>query len=325
MTFLDLCSQQSNFFPVQIPDLVESFVGRQQVEKNIKVIREKIKNNKIIFHTWDHTGFLVYKNYKFAEFKIILGEHYESNDWIITTSCKNNFFKNHFQNFDNFLQFIQLGSASEFHLITHDTKIKDFLFLNGKAHPHRIELAREMIKHNLLDNSIWSFNDDNVVHRKIEQHYEWPAYRNKIFDGYSDYSRMVYPPQYNDTRCSVIAETLDDDQIPFISEKTAKAMMAGHVFVILSGKNFLKNLHGLGFKTFSHVFDEGYDEGDTRSARIYRIINTLKYIKACDYKKLYKDTKEIRDHNRQLIMNYKKFNDLNLLEFEKAKQYLARY
>lgn len=325
MTFFDLCSQQKNFFVVQIPNFVESFVGKEQVDKNIKIVQEQIKSNKIVFHTWDHTGFLVYPNYKFAGFKNILGEHYDSNNWIITTSCKNNFFKNHFQNFDNFLQFIQLGGTSEFHLVNHDKKIKDFLFLNGKPHPHRIELAREMMKYNLLDNSVWSFNDDNVVHRKIEEQYEWPNYRNKIFDGYSDFSRMVYPPQYNDTRCSVIAETLDDDHIPFVSEKTAKAMMAGHVFVILSGRNFLKSLHSLGFKTFSSVFDESYDEGETRSARIYRIINTLRHIKECDHNRLYNDTKEIREHNRKLIMDNKKFYDLNLREFEHAKEYLARY
>ena len=325
MTFLDLCFQQKNFFPVLIPDFVESFIGKEQVNKNIKIVQEKIKNNKIIFHTWDHTGFLVYPNYKFAGFENILGEYYNSNNWIITTSCKNNFFKNHFQNFDNFLQFIQLGSASDFHLINHNNKTRDFLFLNGKAHPHRIELAKEMIKHRLLDNSVWSFNDDNVAHTKIEEQYEWPIYRNNIFDGYSDFSRMVYPPQYNDTRCSIIAETLDDDNIPFISEKTAKAIMAGHIFVILSGRHFLKSLHDLGFKTFSSVFDESYDEAETRSGRIYRIINTLKYIKECDTTKLYNDTKEIREHNRRLIMNTNMFSNLNLQEFELAKEYLARY
>jgi len=326
MTFFEFCFQHKNFFPAQITDFVESFVGKEQVDENIKIVQEKIKNtHKIIFYTWDHTGFLVYPNYRFAGFEKILGDHYNSNNWIITTSCKNNFFKNHFQNFDNFLQFIQLGGASDFHSINHDKKTKDFLFLNGKAHPHRVELAKEMIKYRLLDNSVWCFNDDNVAHKKLEEQYEWPIYRNKVFDGYSDFSRMVYPPQYNDTKCSVIAETLDDDHIPFISEKTAKAMMAGHIFVILSGINFLKNLRSLGFKTFSSVFDESYDDAEIRSGRIYRIINTLRYIKECDYVKLYKDTQEIREHNRKLIMDQKKFSDLNLQEFTRAREYLARY
>jgi len=41
--------------------------------------------------------------------------------------------------------------------------------------------------------------------------------------------------------------------------------------------------------------------------------------------KLYKDTQEIREHNRKLIMDQKKFSDLNLQEFTRAREYLARY
>lgn len=323
-TFHEL-SIKENIHVAQITDFSETLVGSIQLKKNIETVREKIKDHKVLFYTWDHTAFLIYPTYKFAGFENILGNHYKGKDWCVSTSCKNNYFDNHFQNFDNFLQFIQLGGSSSFQELDHSKKSKDFLFLNGKPHPHRVELVREMLKHGLLENSVWSFNDDNVAHKKIDAMYEWPNYQNKVFDGYSDHSRMVHPVQYNDTVCSMITETLEDDSIPFISEKTAKSMMAGHLFVILSGRHFLRGLHSLGFKTFSFAFDESYDDAETRSARIYRIINTLRYIKECDYVKLYKDTREIREHNQKLIMDKKKFSDLNLQEFTRAGEYLARY
>ena len=64
------------------------------------------------------------------------------------------------------------------------------------------------------------------------------------------------------TWISVIAETLHNNKIFFPTEKTAKPMLSNKPFIVLAGKHFLKNLKSLGFKTFSPVIDESYDEID---------------------------------------------------------------
>jgi len=64
---------------------------------------------------------------------------------------------------------------------------------------------------------------------------------------------------YNRTAYSIVAETGTDNRYSFFTEKTAKPIMARRLFVMFSGRGFLKNLHNLGYQTFGNVIDESYD------------------------------------------------------------------
>jgi hypothetical protein len=119
----------------------------------------------------------------------------------------------------------------------------------------------------------------------------------------------------------VIAETLNDNNIHYISEKTFKSLAAGHLFVVLSGAGFLKNLQSRGFKTFSDFYDESYDNELSLEKRIAKIISTLKYIKSCDYKKLYQETESIRKHNQQLMLDTAKIDSFNKQQYNKITNY----
>jgi hypothetical protein len=88
-------------------------------------------------------------------------------------------------------------------------------------------------------------------------------------------------------------------------------LAAGHLFVVLSGAGFLKNLQVRGFKTFSDFYDESYDNELILEKRIAKIISTLKYIKSCDHRKLYQETESIRTHNQQLMLNIAKIDSFN--------------
>jgi hypothetical protein len=73
------------------------------------------------------------------------------------------------------------------------------------------------------------------------------------------------------------------------TEKTYKSMIYRHPFLVYGGKYQLKRTREYGFNTFSHIFDESYDNLNTTWERIYHINNqveTLNKMSNIDFKKL---------------------------------------
>lgn len=85
--------------------------------------------------------------------------------------------------------------------------------------------------------------------------------------------KFMYPSQvlplkvYKETAYSIVCETHVDKRFSFFTEKVAKPMIAGRLFVAISGKHYLRNLRSLGFKTFGNIIDESYDEIDVHQDR----------------------------------------------------------
>jgi len=311
-------SENNNYKVLRLENYLYGWHDKTHVDEHILIARETIKKHNIVFYTSEHTGILLYPEHRFAGFEKILQENYNTKKWIISTPGANKFFGDrHFLNRDNTADFFRVNKELN---INHDNKTKDFLFLNGKSTPTRVKLAREMKHNRLLENSVWSFNDAEFKNI-IEDRYEWPQWQGKHIDFYCAETRMVHPLQYGDTICSVIAETLDDFNIHYISEKTFKSLAAGHLFVVLSGAGFLKNLQSYGFKTFSNFFDESYDEEFNLEKRIAKIVSTLKYIKSCDYKKIYQETEDIRKHNQQLMLDTAGIDSFNREQYNNIKDY----
>ena len=68
---------------------------------------------------------------------------------------------------------------------------------------------------------------------------------------------------YSDSYASIVLETLFDAEQSggaFITEKTFKAVLHGHPFVIFGCVGTLATLRRLGYRTFDHVINNGYDE-----------------------------------------------------------------
>lgn len=313
-------SQNHKYKILRLENYLLGWHDRAHVDGHVSIAREAIKEHNIIFYTSEHTGILLYPEHRFAGFENILQENYNTRKWIISTPGANNFFGDrHFLNQDNTADFFRVNKELD---VNHHNKTKDFLFLNGKSTPARVKLARGMKHNQLLDNSVWSFNDAEFKNI-IENRYEWPQWRGKHIDFYCAETRMVHPLQYGDTVCSVIAETLDDNNIHYISEKTFRSLAAGHLFVVLSGAGFLKNLQVRGFKTFSDFYDESYDNELILEKRIAKIISTLRYIKGCDYRKLYQETESIRKHNQQLMLDTAKINSFNEQQYNNITNYFS--
>ena len=298
------------------PRANDIYVG-QQIQK----VRDAIDTRNIVFTDWEHQRVLRYDSgYNFVGFKAILGENYQTNKWAVSvpTFGHKDFGEHQFSNLDMLIYVNSFNKDYDVAKIDHSNKPKDFLFLPGKPREFRVYLLKELLSENLLERSVWSASSGfnwNTFEKLLPLKYEIPKWHGKKVIGFDDTTRQVHHLMYNDTSCSIVAETLIDNDCHYITEKTCKPLMAEHVFVILSGMGFLKNLRDLGFKTFHDYIDESYDQCANLTDRVNGIIKTCKQIKSMDKKKLYEDTVTIRRHNRELFFSkefYNKFNDRHM-------------
>ena len=111
---------------------------------------------------------------------------------------------------------------------------------------------------------------------------------------------------------NIVTETSFQDNELFISEKILKPIIGYQPFIVLGPQNYLKELKKLGFKTFSHIWDESYDSIESASKRYERVIKLILDLnkKSIDeLNKIYKSVKDICIYNRNHI---KKLNNDSL-------------
>ena len=185
-----------------------------------------------------------------------------------------------------------------------------FLFLNGRARPHRKYIYERFRRNGLLDHALWTMLDakPNVARsfkfvedgldvmatssqlQRLPDHYEVDRYRNPVF-GFIDEDRSflkqelfrlewgdIYlePAPYIDTYFSLITETVCAESTrSFRTEKTAKPLAMGHPFIIASNSGFYRDLHNLGFRTFAGIIDESFDEIENAQQRMDRVIDVV--------------------------------------------------
>jgi len=180
----------------------------------------------------------------------------------------------------------------------HSHKKYDFLYLNKQPRSHRVKLYEKLIKNKSLDTSLYSFTDyKNPV--KLNSNYELPWIDIKQKYPKYGFDQDIYEKPYNETGCSIVSETNDNDTDVFMTEKIWKPIIAGQVFVVHGNYQYLKKLREIGFKTFESVFDESYDEIQDPNKRIDALAELIQKLKGSNWNVLYKQTEDIREHNRK--------------------------
>lgn len=140
------------------------------------------------------------------------------------------------------------------------------------------------------DNLWWPYVSDNL-------NSDW-----EVMEDLTDLvSRTVPWEIYRQTKYSVVCETLWEYSDFFLTEKTTKPMWAKRVFVVLSGKHFLKNLRELGFLTFGEIIDESYDDIDNPYQRWKSAIDELENLTRQDYSTVCKKIEYIVEHNHKVL------------------------
>lgn len=112
---------------------------------------------------------------------------------------------------------------------------------------------------------------------------------------------------YENSHFSLIPETYmgGNTDIFQCTEKTIKAVIHRHPFMVYSNKDFLKRMKNYGFKSFGEYIDESYDDILNPVDKIHAIntqaerLNNMHYI---EFKKLMWDMSSITTYNYQVIM-----------------------
>jgi hypothetical protein len=184
-----------------------------------------------------------------------------------------------------------------------------FLFLNGRARPHRKYLYERFRQQGILEQSLWTMlesrpsvsrsfriqsGDVNLMAtpselRWLPAQYEVEQYQNATINPGPANRTLVKHELFNntwgeiylkaepycDTYFSLVTETVVEQPWPFRTEKIAKPLMMGHPFIVATSPGYYQDLHRLGFQTFGHVIDESFDRIDNHQDRMDRIITIV--------------------------------------------------
>ena len=202
-----------------------------------------------------------------------------------------------------------------------------FLFLNGRTRAHRKYLIERLRDHGLLQHSLWTNLDTSPVPpqtniygdictrpselKLLPSHYEVPVYRiNQHSDYHSRFAKdelfggtwgdiYLNADAYIDTYFSVVSETVFDYPYSLRSEKIYKPIAIGHPFVAVANRGFYRDLHQAGFRTFSKLIDESFDQIDNNQDRLDRIVAVVQDLCSQDLQAFLVAAQEITVYNQQ--------------------------
>ena len=201
----------------------------------------------------------------------------------------------------------------------HSDKKYDFLYLNKMPRKHRVKLYNKLKAKGVLDNSLHSYWPD----RKLPAEYELPWAQD-----YPEYGmdQDIFEKPYNDTTCSIVSETNDNDTDVFMTEKIWKPIIAQQFFVVHGNYLYLQKLKEMGFKTFNNYFEEVYDLDRDPDVRINTIVDVCDRLRDAPWRDMYLQSQALRQYNFDNFFNEKNLGEqinktLNLfLEFADSSQ-----
>ena len=189
-----------------------------------------------------------------------------------------------------------------------------FLFLNGRGRPHREAALRKLRARNLLENSLWTnLDSNNGPLRTLPPEYEVSRYKNNAttdhyikFELFNNEWGEIYlePRPYINTYFSLISETVFDIPYSFRTEKTWKPIVMGHPWIAIANRGFYRDMHNMGFQTYSHVIDESFDSIDNSEDRLDKIVEVVQDLCQQDLaaflQECYNVSKYNQHHHREL-------------------------
>jgi hypothetical protein len=113
---------------------------------------------------------------------------------------------------------------------------------------------------------------------------------------------------FEDSYLNVVLEThLDVDQSngAFLTEKTFKPIKNSQLFVIFGGSGSIKQLRIMGYRTFDHVIDHGYDDIKNNTQRWNLACQEFERLMQTDLHSLYQQCQNDLEHNQQLFLSSK--------------------
>lgn len=207
-----------------------------------------------------------------------------------------------------------------------------FLFLNGRARPHRKYLLERLRLQGHLDHSLWTMLDGrgsgtrtfSLIHDGVDlmtqntpitmlpDQYEVSRYRGRrpISDHPHHFAKYelfdnewgdiyINPAPYTDTYFSLVTETVFDSPHSFRTEKIAKPLAMAHPWICATGPGFYRDLRNLGFQTFDGIIDESFDTIDDPRDRMDRILDIVDHLCSGDMSSFLDACEPICKYNQQ--------------------------
>ena len=199
---------------------------------------------------------------------------------------------------------------------------KKFLSFNRRWRAWRPMLVSLLDDRGLLDQGYVSLGVSDIPN-------DWDSMRNYLSDKFK-FPRITksLPPMYLDTEdlitnrvglststkalyensyFSVITETTYfNDEPVFLTEKTFKAVIMKHPFILVTVPGSLKYLKQLGYKTFDGLIDESYDQEQDDTERLTMIVNEIERLanlSAAQLSHFLKEAELICSYNFEHLMN----------------------
>ena len=180
----------------------------------------------------------------------------------------------------------------------------DFLF--GQHKPLKDELYPKLIEHPVESRIFHTYfknnpKDGTWSHGLVPQNHSAETIDGKE-NSYVNpvrHSDLIDVGIYNQSYYSAVIETVIHNDFAMFSEKEAKPIMAGRPFVILGAQHQLRAFRSLGFKTFSSVIDESYDDIEDCYERFDAVLNSMHKICELDPVTVYKKLDSVLEHNKK--------------------------
>lgn len=208
-----------------------------------------------------------------------------------------------------------------------------FMFLNGRARPHRKYLWHKFQQQDLLKHALWTmldsrptisrqfnlkYNGINLMAtttplQRLPAKYEVEQYRttvispgpaertfvkNELFN-YTWGEIYLQAEPYCDTYFSLVTETVFDYPYSFRTEKIAKPLAVGHPWIVASNAGFYRDMRNLGFQTFDSLIDESFDSIDNSQERMDRIAAVVNDLCQQDLTSFMQASESICKYNQQ--------------------------
>ena len=124
------------------------------------------------------------------------------------------------------------------------------------------------------------------------------------YRGYQTSMSQVIPKTvYAKTAYSLVAETNAEEDFVFMTEKIVKPILAKRLFLVVGGYRYLATLRSMGFRTFSDVIDESYDEEPDMIKRTQMVMAEFDKLLTLDQREVQEKIKDTVEHNQQLILD----------------------
>jgi hypothetical protein len=172
---------------------------------------------------------------------------------------------------------------------------KTFLIYNrawSGTREYRLKFSDLLIKHKLINHCQ---TNCNIIDPNLNTHYSDYTFKNAQWQPEHALEEFLHPTiadasssaefntmDYNATDIEIVLETLFDDDRLHLTEKSLRPIACAQPFILAGTHGSLEYLRSYGFKTFSDIWDESYDQIIDPKERLTAIVNLMQHISTWD-------------------------------------------